>query len=205
LKSTRPATNKLAAYPTLFAEIRHYRGSYLVIPKVSSERRVYIPIGFMNDDVITSDLCLIVPNADILHFGFLTSQLHMIWMRQVCGRLESRYRYSNKLVYNNFPFPKDPTDKQKEKVETCAQVVLDTRERYPDSSLADLYDPLTMPSDLVKAHQQLDRAVDRCYRPQPFTSERNRIEYLFELYEQYTAPLLAAEQSKGKKSRKKKG
>jgi len=205
LSSKSKITQAKASSPTIFAQIAQPEKNYLAIPEVSSERRDYIPIGFIDSRVIASNTIQLIPNATPYIFGVITSSMHMIWMALVCGRLESRYRYSNSIVYNNFPWPKDPTDKQKEKVESCAQAVLDTRERYPDSSLADLYDPLTMPPDLVKAHQQLDRAVDRCYRPQPFTSERNRIEYLFELYEQYTAPLLAAEQSKGKKSRKKKG
>ena len=104
----------------------------------------------------------------------------MTWVKYTCGRIKSDFRYSKNIVYNNYPFPKEPSAKNKEKVETAAQKVLDTRTNYPDSSLADLYDPLTMPPDLVKAHQQLDKAVDLCYRPQAFTNERNRIEFLFE-------------------------
>ncbi len=147
------------------------------------KHRKYIPIGFLSPDIITSNSCLIIPYATLYHFGILTSEMHMAWVKYVCGRLKSDYRYSNTIVYNNFPFPETATDKQKQTVETCAQAVLDTRVKYPDSSLADLYDPLTMPPDLLKAHQKLDKAVDLCYRPQPFTSELNRIEYLFELYE----------------------
>ncbi|BFM39506.1 hypothetical protein OLK001_14320 [Synechocystis sp. LKSZ1] len=127
--------------------------------------------------------------------------MHMTWVKYVCGRLESRFRYSNTIVYNNFPFPENVNDKQKQKVKTLAQAVLDTWAKYPDSSLADLYDPLTMPPDLVKAHQGLDKAVNLCYRPQPFTNELNRIEYLFSLYEALTAPLLQAEKPKKRKSR----
>jgi hypothetical protein len=205
LQSSKKSTRNKAATPTLFDEIRHTDEPYLAIPEVSSERRVYMPVAYLDKDVISSNKVYMLTSANRFNFGCLHSIMHMIWFRNVAGRLKSDFTYSSGIVYNNFPWPKDPTDKQKEKVETCAQAVLDTRERYPDSSLADLYDPLTMPPDLVKAHQQLDRAVDRCYRPQPFTSERNRIEYLFELYEQYTAPLLAAESKKGKKSRKKKG
>ncbi|ERT09479.1 putative dNA methyltransferase [Lyngbya aestuarii BL J] len=125
----------------------------------------------------------------------------MTWVRYVCGRLKSDYRYSKDIVYNNYPFPETANDKQKKKVETAAQKVLDTRAKYPDSSLAALYDPLTMPPDLVKAHQALDKAVDLCYRPQPFVSELNRIEYLFSLYEALSAPLLKVE--KKKRSKKK--
>jgi hypothetical protein len=135
-------------------------------------------------------------------FALLTSEMHMIWVKYICGRLKSDYRYSNTIVYNNFPFPENITDKQKQKVETCAQKVLDTRAKYPDSSLADLYDRLTMPPDLTKAHQNLDKAVDLCYRPQPFVSELNRIEYLFNLYENLTAPLLKTEKKKRTKKAK---
>lgn len=122
-------------------------------------------------------------------------------MRHVCGRLKSDYRYSAKLVYNNFPWPESPTDKQREVVEKAAQMVLDVREEYlkTGSTLADLYDPLSMPAKLVKAHDALDRAVDRCYRSQPFTSERQRVEFLFALYEKITTPLIASAKKKKRK------
>ena len=125
----------------------------------------------------------------------------MTWVRYVCGRLKSDYRHSKDIVYNNYPFSENITDKQKQKVENAVQAVLDIRAKYPDSSLADLYDPVTIPSDLVKAHQTLDKAVDLCYRPQPFVSEPNRIEYLFSLYEALSAPLLKVEQKKRVKKR----
>ncbi len=155
----------------------------------------------MPKEVITSNLCLIISGAKLYHFGVLTSEMHMTWVRYVCGRLKSDFRYSKDIVYNNYPFPENVSDKQKQKVEIAAQKVLDTRAKYPDSSLADLYDPLTMPPDLVKAHQTLDKAVDLCYRPQPFVSELNRIEYLFSLYEAISVPLLKVE--KKKRSQKK--
>jgi hypothetical protein len=120
----------------------------------------------------------------------------MIWVKYVCGRLKSDYRYSNTIVYNNYPFPENMTEKQREKVANLAQKILDIRNNYPDSSLADLYDRLTMPNDLIKAHQNLDKAVDLCYKNQPFTSELNRIEFLFNLYENMTAPLLKTEKKK---------
>ena len=129
----------------------------------------------------------------------------MSWVRQVCGRLESRYRYSNKIVYNNYPWPEAPSAKQRAAVEDAAQGVLDAREEYladKNATLADLYDPLTMPPRLVKAHAALDRAVDLCYRPQPFPSERARVEYLFALYERLTAPLLPAAAKPRRSSRK---
>ena len=198
LESKRKETRELAAMPARFAFMSHTETPYVIIPSVSSERRNYIPIGFMDKDTIASNLCLIIPNASIYHFGVLESKIHMAWVKYVCGRLESRYRYSNTIVYNNFPWPENPTDKQKEAVEKAAQAVLDARTQFPDSSLADMYDPNTMPPVLVKAHQQLDRAVDLCYRPQPFINETKRIEYLFELYDKYTAGLFVKE----KKSKK---
>jgi hypothetical protein len=190
LGSKREATRDLANFPTRFAFISHQETEYIIIPSVSSIKRKYVPIGFMSKDVIASNLCLIIPGANLFHFGILTSAMHMTWLSYVGGKLKSDYRYSASLVYNNFPWPKSPTDKQKETVEAKAQAVLDARALYPDSSLADLYDPLTMPPELVKAHQALDKAVDKCYRPQPFPNERKRIEFLFELYAEYTEPLL---------------
>jgi hypothetical protein len=196
LESKRKVTRDLATFPTKFAFISHVETEYVIIPSVSSENRKYIPIGFLPADIITSNLCLIIPYATLYHFGILTSEMHMTWVKYTCGRLKSDYRYSNTIVYNNYPFPENITDKQKQKLETCAQKVLDTRAKYPDSSLADLYDRLTMPPDLTKAHQNLDKAVDLCYRPQPFVSELNRIEFLFNLYENLTAPLLKTEKKK---------
>jgi hypothetical protein len=158
-------------------------GPYLLIPKVSSERRRYIPIGFMQPEVLASDLCFLVPDATRYHFGVLSSAMHMAWVRQVCGRLESRYRYSAKLVYNNFPWPASPTAARRA-VEAAAARVLAVRAEYPGATLADLYDPLAMPAKLVKAHAALDRAVDHCYRSQPFASDCQRVEFLFARYEQ---------------------
>jgi len=196
LESTKLQTREMANFPTLFAEPRQPNSNFLLIPRTSSENRKYIPFGFYSEDFIVNDSCIALPNANSYIFGILTSQMHMTWVKYVCGRLESRFRYSNTIVYNNYPFPETANDKQKQKVETAAQSVLDTRAKYPDSSLADLYDPLTMPPDLVKAHQNLDKAVDLCYRPQPFVSELNRIEYLFSLYEALSAPLLKVEKKK---------
>lgn len=195
LKSPKEYTRKKADFPMLFEQIRQPESDFILIPRVSSENRKYIPLGFLTKDIIVSDTATFVPDATHFHFGVLTSEMHMAWVRVVCGRLKSDFRYSNDIVYNNFPWPKNPSEKNKALVEEKAQKVLDTRAKYPDSSLADLYDPLLMPPDLVKTHQELDRAVDQCYRPQPFTTEMARIEYLFELYEEYLTPLLG----KGKK------
>ena len=201
-ESKREATRKLAAFPTLFGEDRQPNSKYIIIPNLSSGLRKYIPIGFKESSVVASNLALIIPGAGVYHFGILTSFMHMVWVRNICGMLGTSLRYSNKLVYNNYPWPENPSDKQKQAVEDAAQAVLDARAQYPDSSLADLYDPNTMPPVLVKAHQQLDRAVDLCYRPQPFTTEAKRIEYLFELYEKYTGGLFVEERKNKKKTKK---
>ncbi|MEI6407754.1 MAG: DNA methyltransferase [Bacteroidota bacterium] len=202
LASKSAPTQKLAETPTRFHVENMPDTNFLIIPEVSSERRAYIPIGFVSPETLASNLVKIIPKASLYLFGVLTSLMHMSWVRSVCGRLESRYRYSKDIVYNNFPFPINPTDAQKQKVEAAAQAVLDTRAKYPNSSLADLYDPLTMPPDLIKAHQALDKAVDLCYRSQAFTSELNRIEFLFGLYEQYTAPMFKDEVKKNKPLKK---
>ncbi|MEM7589774.1 MAG: type IIL restriction-modification enzyme MmeI [Myxococcota bacterium] len=186
LASKRETTKRLANTSALFAEIRQPVSDYILVPNLSSERRKYIPIGFFNQRVIANSSSLVLPNATLYHFGVLTSLMHMEWMRHVCGRLKNSYRYSSTLVYNNFPWPQDPTAKCKQAIESKAQAVLDTRAQYPNSTLADLYDPLTMPPPLRKAHQALDKAVDRAYRPQPFTDERSRMEFLLELYQHYT-------------------
>lgn len=186
LGSDRETTRKLASSPALFAEVRQPKSRYIVVPKVSSERRTYIPIGFLDEKTIVSDLVQVVPDAQIFHLGILQSQMHMTWTRHVAGRLKSDYRYTNKLVYNNFPWPQDINNKQKQLIEEKAQEVLDTRLKYPNSSLADLYDPLTMPSDLLKAHKELDRAVDKAYRSKPFANEMERMEFLFEMYQKLT-------------------
>jgi len=195
-RSSREATRKLASTPTLFGEIRQKEGKILVIPRVSSENRFYIPIAFFDYNTIVNDRCTFMNNATLFHFGIITSSMHMSWMRTVCGRLKSDYNYSNNIVYNNFPWPENPNEKQITAIETAAQKVLDTRLEFPNSSLADLYDPLTMPPELVKAHNELDKAVDLAYRPQPFTSEANRMVYLFELYEKYTADLFTNKKQK---------
>lgn len=185
-ESTRKETQGLANYPTLFGEIRQPENEYVVIPRVSSENRTYIPFSFFDREKIVGDTCLAIPNATLYHFGILQSLQHMVWVSHVCGRLESRYRYSNTLVYNNFPWPENMSDEHKKKVEECAQNVLDVRAQFPKSSLVDLYDPNTMPPELVKAHTDLDRAVDACYGKK-FPTKESRIEFLFDLYKKYTS------------------
>ncbi len=156
---------------------------YMVLPKVSSERRIYIPFGYVRPSTLSSDLLFISSKANLYHFGFLSSEMHMAWIRAVCGRLESRYRYSNTLVYNNFPWPKKVSIALKTRIENAAQAILDERVKHPTASLADLYDPLTMPVGLLKAHQANDRAVDAAYTRRKFKSEAERIAFLFERYD----------------------
>jgi len=186
LASKRPSTIKNANTPMLFGEIRNFGDSFVVVPRVSSENRKYIPMGFFDKNSIVSDTCMAIPNADLYYFGILESEMHMTWVRHVCGRLKSDFRYSKDIVYNNFPWPESLSDEKIKAVEKCAQEVLDARLKYPNSSLANLYDPLTMPADLVKAHQNLDRAVDNAYGKKLFNSSAERMNLLFELYGKYT-------------------
>ena len=162
MSSTKPATRECANTPHLFMEIKQPLNDYMIIPATSSENRRYIPLGFVKSDTILNNAACYIDNATLYHFGILTSNVHMAWMRAVCGRLKSDYRYSNTIVYNNFPWC-EPTDVQKEKIEKTAQGILDARDLYPDCSLADLYNELTMPSELRKAHQENDKAVMEAY------------------------------------------
>ena len=186
LESKSAGTRKLAETPTRFHVENMPKSTYVVIPEVSSEKRKYVPMGFMTPDIFCSNLVKIVPNATLYHFGVLTSNVHMAWMRAVCGRLEMRYRYSKDIVYNNFPWP-TPTDAQKAKIEQTAQAILDARALYPDSSLADLYDETTMPPELRKAHQQNDKAVMRAYSfDVKTTTETSCVAALMRMYQQLT-------------------
>jgi len=194
--STKESVKRQASTPALFSEIRQPKDNYIIIPRHSSENRKYIPLGFFNSDVIASDSCIALPNATLFHFGVLTSAMHMAWVSHTCGRLESRFRYSNVLVYNNFIWPENISEKQIRAIEKASQKILDVRAEFPNSSLAHLYNPLTMPPTLVKAHQDLDKAVDLAYRSKPFTIEAKRIEFLFELYEKHTADLFTKEKPK---------
>ena len=197
--SRRPQTLKAAKFPYLFGEERQSTSDYLAIPKVSSESREYIPIAFCSKDIISGDKLFNVSNATLFHFGIITSKMHMAWMRATCGRLESRYSYSNTIVYNNYPWPENPNKNQIQQIKEKAQKILDVRASFPNNSLADLYDPITMPPALTKVHDELDKAVDLAYRPQPFISEAKRMEFLFELYEKYTADLFTKTKVKVKK------
>jgi len=199
-KSTAAPTKKAARTPTRFFYISQPKTRYIAIPEVSSHRRNYIPIGFLRPSVIASNKIYLIPSPSLYLFGVLSSAMHMAWVRQVCGRLKSDFQYSGTMVYNNYPWPDTANAKQHAAVEGAAQAVLDAREEYlaEGATLADLYDPVAMPAKLVKAHAALDRAVDRCYRTQPFTSERQRVEFLFALYEKLTAPLTAPARKKSR-------
>ena len=186
LSSKRTSTLKLADTPTRFQVENMPQGSYIVIPEVSSEKRRYVPIGYMDESVMCSNRVKLVPNANLFHFGVLTSNVHNAWMRATCGRLETRYVYSINIVYNNFPWP-TPTEEQKAKIKQTAQAILDARAKYPDCSLADLYDEVTMPPELRKAHQDNDRAVMRAYGFTPGqTTESECVAKLFEMYQTLT-------------------
>ena len=186
LASTSAGTRKLAETPTRFHVENMPTSNFILVPRHSSENRRYIPMGFLTPDILTSDAVQIIPDATLYHFGILESNVHMAWMRAVCGRLKSDYRYSKDVVYNNFPWP-NPTEEQKAKIEQTAQAILDARALYPDSSLADLYDELTMPVELRKAHQDNDRAVMQAYGFDIKTmTESQCVTELFKLYQELT-------------------
>jgi len=196
LASTRLSTQALAKTPYLFGEIRQPESDYVLIPRVSSENRTLIPMSFINADSIVGDTCLAVPNATLYHFGVLQSKMHFVWIKNVCGRLKSDFRYSNEIVYNNFPWIENISEKQKKKIEVAAQKVLDARQLRPKWGAGNFYDPLIGIPEIIKAHKELDKAVDLAYRSQPFTSEAKRMEFLFELYEKYTVDLFTNEKVK---------
>ena len=180
--SDRPQTKKAANKPFAFGEIRQPQTTMLVIPKVSSERREYIPIGFIKPEIIVNGSALIMPDADIYSFGVLSSSTHNAWMRVVAGRMKSDYQYSGKIVYNNFVWP-DLSEAQKRTIEKCAQEVLEVRDNYPNWSFAQLYDPDEMPDDLRNAHKALDAAVEAAYGVDFDGDEEKIVAHLFKLYE----------------------
>lgn len=186
LASKAASTRVHADRATQFRDVRLPK-SFIIVPKVSSERRSYIPLGFFSNDTVSTDLNFMIPDAGLYEFAILESHMHMAWMRTVCGRMKSDYRYSAKLVYNNFPWP-DINQKQQEKLEKAAQAVLDARANYPDSSMADLYDPdaMTAAPDLLKAHKALDKAVEQCYQKTKFKNDMERLSFLFNRYEELT-------------------
>ena len=196
--SRRPSTVAMAAYPTRVGVDERLSEPFLVLPNTSSERREYVPIGWLTPDVIANQKLRILPGATLVEFALLTSSMHMAWMRAVTGRMKSDYMYSVGVVYNTYPMP--PKDADMSGLERLAQAVLDARAEHPGATLADLYDPDLMPPNLRRAHQALDRAVDRLYRRSGFASERERVEHLFRLYESMRAPL--ADKLIGKRKRR---
>ena len=216
LASKRPVTRELAKTPTRFAVANMPTANYLVIPEVSSERRPFIPFGFEQPETLCSNLVKIASGATLYHFGILSSTMHNAWIRAVAGRLKSDFRYSAAIVYNNFPWPdlpeklepnqpQTPAHKAQAAIEKAAQAVLDARAQFPTSSLADLYDPLTMPPALLKAHQKLDAAVDAAYAlvggKKTWKNDAERVAFLFERYQHLTS-LLPAVKGKGKEKTK---
>ena len=193
-RSKRQTTLRLADYPTAYGVTTVPDTPFLIVPQVSSERREYVPIGWLEPPIIPSEKLRLLPDATVADFALLTSAMHMAWMRAVTGRMKSDYMYSVGVVYNTFPLPPGfkGDDADLSGLERAAQAVLDARASHPDATLADLYDPDLMPASLRRAHHALDRAVDRLYRRKRFTSERDRVEYLFALYERMQAPLAAA-------------
>ena len=185
LKSKKEATRKLATIPYKFGEIRYKESECIIIPRVSSERREYIPIGFLDAGVVISDSAFAIYDAPLWLFGILTSKMHMAWVKTVGGRLKTDYRYSAQLCYNTFPFP-SINETQKKDLEKLAQEVLDVRDQHFDMTLGEMYNPESMPEDLKEVHHRLDLAVDRCYRPEPFSSDEERLECLFKLYAKMT-------------------
>ncbi len=183
LASKKAATVQKADIPHLFDEIRHpTSGNYILVPSTTSERREYVPMDFFDTETISSNANLMIPNATLYEFGILTSAMHNDWMRTVAGRLESRYRYSGTIVYNNFPWP-EAGEAEKSHIAALAEDILLIRADYPDQTLAQLYDPDKMPPPLKEAHLCLDAAVDRLYRAKPFSDGMERVEFLFDLYE----------------------
>lgn len=193
LKSNREATNKLAKTPYLFGEIRQKLGAYILVPRHSSESREYIPIGFFDEKTICGDANLMIPSASLYDFSILSSKMNMAWVKTVCGRIKSDFRYSNTIVYNNFPWPIMPKDEIFNLCNSSANSILEARLAHPQSNLASLYDPLSMPLDLLKAHDSNDKAVDKAYGYKGKDDDASRVAFLFRLYEQQTSLLPIAE------------
>jgi hypothetical protein len=198
--SKATSTRKFATTPGLFCQIAQPGSDYLLVPRVSSERRMFLPIGFMPKTTVGNDQVLLIPDATVFHFGVVSSTMHNAWIRYTAGRLKSDCRYSKDIVYNNFPWP-EPTAKQRAAIEAAAQAVLDARAAHPNATLADLYDPLTMPPDLLRAHQTLDRAVDAAYAYKDATTDAARVAFLFARYQALTS-LLPAPAAKPRRSGK---
>ncbi|MEO8197171.1 MAG: DNA methyltransferase [Thermoanaerobaculia bacterium] len=195
--ASKAATTRNYPYSTLFRQVTQPKSDYILIPGHTSENRRFIPFGFLDKSVIVGNSCFSIPGASVSHFGVLTSTMHMAWVRLTCGRLKSDFRYSKDIVYNNFPWPEGPTERQREAIEEGARGVLAAREEFPDATLADLYDLLTMPPVLVKSHHKLDKAVDAAYGYKGKPTDAERVAFLFELYQKYTS-LFPTEAKKSK-------
>jgi hypothetical protein len=199
LKSPNETARKAATTPSLFFSERQPIQQYVAVPRTSSERRRYLPMAYLSPEVIANTDVFVITNVSLTHFGVLSSLMHNAWMRFTCGRLKSDYRYSATIVYNNYPWPdavgKPLSDRHREAIESCAQAVLDARAQFPEASLADLYDPVSMPPALLKAHQKLDAAVDKAYEAnggkKTWANDAERVAFLFQLYEQATSALIA--------------
>lgn len=184
LSSKKEKTVEAANKPTEFAELRQPNTNFIIIPLTTSEKRRYVPLAFFSQDYIVNNTISYISNADLYDFGILSSNMHMTWMRYTAGRLESRYRYSGSIVYNNFSWPIDLSNNLIENIKDKAQKILDIRNEFQNSSLADLYDSIAMPPKLVKAHHELDKAVDKAYGKK-FDNDSKRMKFLFELYQEY--------------------
>lgn len=196
LESTREATNKLAKTPYLFGEIRQKIGSYILIPRHSSESRTYIPIGFFDEKTICGDANLMVPNASTYEFSILTSKMSMAWVKTVCGRIKSDFRYSNTIVYNNYPWPLDVDEEIINRCNASAESIIKARLSHPETNLASLYDSVSMPLDLLKSHESNDKAVDKAYGYKGNDDDASRVAFLFKLYEEQTSLLPATDVKK---------
>lgn len=205
-RSTAAPTRASARTPWQFFYLNPESSEYILIPEVSSERRSYVPIGIVRPEIVSANTNFLLPTNDRYIFGVLTSAVHMAWLRVVGGRLKSDVRYSGSMVYNTFPWPNAVDPKRHAAVEAAAQSVLNARQPYlppeGEGTLADLYNPLTMPAKLARAHTDLDFAVDRCYRPEKFRRSGERVEHLFALYERAAVPLLPSTPKRGKGSHK---
>ncbi len=203
LHSKAASTKAFAATPALFCQVAQPSTNYLLVPRVSSERRTFIPIGFVSSRVIANDQVLTVADASHYHLGVLHSTMHMSWVRYTCGRLKSDFRYSKDIVYNNFPWPDDPSSERRERIETAARAILEAREAHSSSSLAELYDPLLMPKDLVLAHQNLDKIVDNAYGYKGKTSDSERVAFLLGRYQNLTSLFPLVSRARPERIRKK--
>jgi len=204
LKSKKATTIKKAETPHFFDEDKHQNGEFILIPQTGSERRDYVPVGYFDDSFVPSNATRVVYNSQPWLFGIISSRMHIVWVKAVAGRLKMDMQYSNTLCYNTFPFP-DISIKQKETLNMYVMGILDERSKHPGKTMAQLYNPDTMPKGLKQAHEELDEAIEKCYRLQPFKNDTERLEYLFKMYEEMVKKdTLFAKQKKKRKTKTKK-